>query len=138
MKLESIKTTLPILTNSLYFLAAGLLFASLNSVRAAGGTIAFTSNKSIYTMNTDGTNLIELTQGSNPSWSPDGTRIVFSFGLPRFPGDVADICVMDANGANRVNLTQGRDKALTIHPVVSPDGHKDSFYFLVAKPTSFS
>ena len=126
MKLESIETTLPILKNSLYFLATGLLFASLNSVRAVGDTIAFSSNKSIYTMNTDGTNLIKLARGSTPSWSPDGTRIVFSLGLGRFPGNVADIFVIDANGANRVNLTQGRHN-VNHSPVVSPDGTKIAF-----------
>ena len=126
MKLESIKTTLLILKNSLYFLLTGLLFASLSSVRAVGGTIAFRSQENIYTMDTDGTNLVELARGSSPSWSPDGTRIVFSFGLPRFRGDVADICVMHANGANRVNLTQGRHH-VNHSPVVSPDGTKIAF-----------
>ena len=126
MKSESIKTTLPILKNSLYFLVTGLLFASLNSVRAVGDTIAFSSMGNIYTMDTDGTNLIKLTQGSNPSWSPDGTKIVFSFGLGRFRGDVDDNFVIDANGANRVNLTQGRHKSNSL-PAWSPDGTKIAF-----------
>ena len=126
MKLESIETTLPILKGSLYFLLTGLLFASLNSGRAVGDTIAFSSNKSIYTMNTDGTNRIKLTQGSSPSWSPDGTRIVFSFGLGRFRGDVTDIFVIDVNGANRVNLTKGRHKNNSV-PAWSPNGTKIAF-----------
>ncbi len=126
MKFESIKTTLPILKNSLYFLLTGLLFASLNSVRAIGDTIAFSSMGNIYTMSTDGTNRIKLAQGSNPSWSPDGTKIVFSFGLGRFRGDVTDIFVIDVNGANRVNLTQGRHKQNSL-PAWSPDGTKIAF-----------
>ena len=126
MKFESIKTTLPILKNSLYFLATGLLLASLNSVRAVGDTIAFSSMGNIFTMNTDGTNRIKLAQGSNPSWSPDGTKIVYSFGLGRFRGDVKDIYIIDANGANRVNLTKGRHKR-NGSPAWSPDGTKIAF-----------
>ena len=126
MKFESIKTTFSILKNGLYFLVTGLLLASLNSVRAIGDTIAFSSMGIIYTMSTDGTNLIKLAQGSTPSWSPDGTQIVFSFGLGRFRGDVKDIYIMDANGANRVNLTQGRHN-VNHSPVMSPDGTKIAF-----------
>ena len=126
MKFESIETTLPILKNGLYFLVTGLLLASLDPVRAVGDTIAFNSIGNIYTIDTDGTNLINLARGSNPSWSPDGTQIVFSFGLGRFRGDVSDICIMGANGANRVNLTQGRHN-VNHSPVMSPDGTKIAF-----------
>jgi Tol biopolymer transport system component len=115
-----------LLKHILFVLITGVLFTSLSSARAVGDTIAFSSNKSIYTMNTDGTSLIELTRGNSPSWSPDGTRIVFSFGLGRFPGNVADIFFMDSNGANRVNLTQGRHN-VNYSPVVSPDGAKIAF-----------
>ncbi len=99
----------------------GVLFTSLNLVRAVADTIAFNSNGNIYTMNADGTDLIKLTRGSSPSWSPDGTRIVYSFGLGRFRGDPDDIYIMDANGANRVNLTKGRHKGNS-QPAWSPDG----------------
>ena len=126
MKLKSIKTALPLLKNSLHFLVTGLLFASLSSVRAVGDTIAFNSMGNIYTMNTNGTNLITLTRGSTPSWSPDGTEIVYSFGLGRFRGDVSDIYIVDASGANRVNLTKGRHKNNGV-PAWSPDGTKIAF-----------
>ena len=126
MKFESIKTTFSILKNGLYFLVTGLLFASLNPVRAVGDTIAFSSGENIYTMNTDGTNLIKLTRGSSPSWSPDGKKIVFSFGLGRFRGDVEDICVIDIDGNNRVNLTHGRHKG-NFFPTWSPDGLRIAF-----------
>ena len=104
----------------------GVLFTSLSSARAVGDTIAFSSMGNIYTMNTDGTNRIKLAQGSNPSWSPNGTKIVYSFGLGRFRGDVKDIYIIDANGANRVNLTKGRHKR-NGSPAWSPDGTKIAF-----------
>ena len=126
MKFESIETTLPILKNGLIFLVTGLLLASLNSVRAVGDTIAYSSGENIYTMKTDGTHLIKLARGDGPSWTPDGTRIEFSSGFVRFRGDVSDICIMDANGANRVNLTQGRHN-VNHSPVMSPDGTKIAF-----------
>ena len=126
MKFESIKTAFPILKNGLYFLVTGLLLSSLNPVRAVGDTIAFSSGENIYTMNTDGTDITELARGISPSWSPDGTKIVFTSGFVRFRGDVSDICIMDANGANRVNLTQGRHN-VNHSPVMSPDGTKIAF-----------
>ena len=125
-EIRSIKTTLPILKNSLYFLVTGLLFASLNSVRAVEDTIVFSSKGNIYIMTVNRTNLIEVTQGSNPSWSPDGTKIAFSFGLGRFRGDVTDIYTVDATGKNRLNLTQGRHKGNAL-PSWSPDGTKIAF-----------
>ena len=77
-------------------------------------------------MNADGTNSIKLTEGRYPSWSPDGQKLVFSFGLERFHGDVTDICVIDADGENRVNLTHGRQKE-NMSPAWSPDGTKIAF-----------
>ena len=126
MKSHPLGRLSPLLKSIVFFLVTGLLLASLNSVCAVGDTIAFGSNGNIYTMNTDGTNLIKLAQGSGPSWSPDGTKIVFSFGLGRFRGDVMDIFVIDASGANRVNLTKGRHN-VNHSPVVSPDGTKIAF-----------
>ena len=116
----------PSLKSVMFLLMAGVLFTSLTLVRAVGDTIAFSSKGNIYTMNTDGTNLIELARGSSPSWSPDGTKILFSFGLGRWLGDVTDIYIVDANGANRVNLTHGRHK-VNHSPVVSPDGKRIAF-----------
>jgi Tol biopolymer transport system component len=106
MKSHPIRIFSPSLKNFAVFLVTGWLFMSFNSVRAVGDTIAFNSKGNIYTIDADGTNLIKLTRGYNPSWSPDGTKIVFSFGLGRFRGDVTDIYIIDANGGNHVNLTQ--------------------------------
>ena len=67
-----------------------------------------------------------LLTADGPSWAPDGTKILFSFGLGRWLGDVTDIYIVDANGANRVNLAQGRHK-VNHSPVASPDGKRIAF-----------
>ena len=58
-------------------------------------------------MDADGSNETRLTNTSadevNPSWSPDGSRIVFESG--RDEGWA--IYVMDANGSNQTRLTAG-------------------------------
>ena len=126
MKFHPLRRLSPSLKNILFLLVTGVLFTSLDPVRAVGDTIAFSSMGNIFTMNTDGTNLIKLAQGDSPSWSPDGTRIVFSFGLGRFRGDVTDTFVIDVNGANRVNLTKGRHKNNSV-PAWSPNGTKIAF-----------
>jgi Tol biopolymer transport system component len=95
------------------------------------------SNKHIYTMNSDGTGVTNLTSrytdsdppelGSirgDPEWSPDGTKISFT----GFATDYQDSCcstnvyVMDAGGANLQRLTdtpssfQGEDFQATWAP----------------------
>ena len=56
-------------------------------------------------MDADGSNQTRLTTSSEeddgPDWSPDGTKIVFYFGI----GSVREIYVMDADGSNQARLT---------------------------------
>ena len=75
-----------------------------------GKRIAFSSRRQvvdlqIYVMNADGSQLSKLTTGNGsnffPSWSPDGKRIVFTSGK--------DVCIMDADGSNVINLTKTPD-----------------------------
>ena len=86
----------------------------------------------IYLMNADGTNLVNLTQVPEradgvSSWSPDGKQIAFT-SAELFNADLlanSDIFVMDADGANRRNLTN--HKALDETPDWSPDGNRIAF-----------
>jgi len=63
----------------------------------------------------------------DPSWSPDGTRLVFSSApLPR--GTPPEIYTMDIEGKNRVRLTN--DSAYNIQPAWSPKGNRIAFVSL--------
>ena len=86
----------------------------------------------IYVMNADGTNPINLTQSPErpdgvSSWSPDGKQIAFTSG-ELFNDDIltnSDIFVMDADGANPINLTNHEAQDQT--PDWSPDGQRIAF-----------
>ena len=84
---------------------------------------------SVMLMNADGTGLTDLTGNQNgceaaPSFTPDGTRIVFE----RFDDNtnVDAIWSMNLSGGDRHQITTGTDNGVT-NPEVSPDGTMLSF-----------
>ncbi len=93
-------------------------------------------NSEIWVMNADGTSPTQLTFDANtngpegpdanfPSFSPDGTKIVFLCGWETLYGN---ICVMNADGSGRIQLTHNPDDGLKMdepssdEPAWSPDG----------------
>ena len=109
-----------------------------------GGRIAFMSRRDghvidgrptyeIYVMDADGDNPQNLTNDPNddrqPSWSPDGKRIVFMAQRPgHFRGKLgitSEIYVMDADGGNQQRLTENRQNDW--YPSWSPDGERIAF-----------
>ena len=86
----------------------------------------------IYVMNANGSNPINLTQSPErpdgvSSWSPDSKQIAFS-SAELFNEHIlanSDIFVMDADGANPINLTN--HDALDQSPDWSPDGNQITF-----------
>ena len=85
-----------------------------------GTRLAFVSNRfggtDIFVMGADGSDITRLTVNGeedpdfSPDWSPDGTRLVFAGERtdegPEFPDDL-DIYVIDADGSNETNITDG-------------------------------
>lgn len=94
-----------------------------------GEKLAYTSRENhICLVNADGSSTpVDLTpslSGSgSPDWSPDGKRIVLDAYQP--DQDLYDIFVIDADGSNLTNLTNGRGSS--IFPKWSPDGSRIAF-----------
>jgi tricorn protease-like protein len=108
-----------------------------------GRRIAFDSNRDgnfdIFVMNSDGSEVVQLTRSltaalsdwiwvhtasdGHPAWSPDGSQIIFvssrDNGMMTYVD--TDIYVMEADGAGMANLTHGYS-SVEYRPNWSPDG----------------
>jgi len=97
-----------------------------------GTSIAFASdrdgNLEIYAMSADGSSVVRLTTDiaadDHPAWSPDGSRIAFQ--TERATSGGVEVFVMDANGANPVNLSSNAAD-FDGRPAWSPDGTRIAF-----------
>ncbi|NIP83297.1 MAG: M28 family peptidase, partial [Gemmatimonadetes bacterium] len=122
-----------------------------------GETIVFTSARDgdldIYTMRTDGSDVRRLTDevgyDGGPFFSPDGTKIVYRAHHPTDPRAVEDyrtlleeglirpstldIWVMDADGSNKVRVTD--NGAANFGPFFHPSGEKIVFSSNMHDPT---
>lgn len=79
---------------------------------------------SIYIMNADGTNQLQVTDAKkgyafNPRWSPDGKKIIFQ--ASRKDKKDADIYIVDIDGENLVQLTTNKSEDIT--PYWTKDGY---------------
>jgi TolB protein len=84
----------------------------------------------IYAVDRNGMNMKRLTSepgvDAEPAWSPKGDRIAYRR-LDLVTG-LSSIWVMDADGANKVNLTEALEGAYSVGaPSWSPDGNRIAF-----------
>lgn len=77
-----------------------------------GSRIAFTTNRftgeSVALMTTSGSDITQLTTGSDPAWVPNGSRLIFA----RSDG----LFTMGADGSNPTRFTTGRHRAPAWRP----------------------
>ncbi|HEV8196183.1 MAG TPA: BamA/TamA family outer membrane protein [Gemmatimonadales bacterium] len=76
--------------------------------------------------------VVPLAAANTPTWSPDGTQLVFS-GLD---GGISDLFVINVDGSGLKRLTN--DKAADLHPVWSPDGKTIAFTTDLGPNTDFN
>jgi Tol biopolymer transport system component len=103
-------------------------------VPGGNGLIVFQSNREaggetqLFTMDTDGTALAQLTNhnqdSTEPTWSPDGTGVAYTNCCP---GDTSkeEVYSVNRNGQGRLRLTNNDSTDLS--PTWSPDGTKIAF-----------
>ena len=92
----------------------------------ATGPLWPSRRQSIYVMDSDGSNVQQLTEFTTGSstWSPDGTRLAFEANLD----GIWEIYVMETDGSNVQRLTHTPDEnAQSVAPDWSPDGRKIVF-----------
>jgi Tol biopolymer transport system component/PKD repeat protein len=83
----------------------------------SNGKIACNMLGAIVSMNPDGTGIKTVAGGSNPAYSPDGTRIAFDKN--------GEIYVANADGSTPIDITN--NPANDYSPIWSPDGKKIAF-----------
>jgi TolB protein len=93
----------------------------------------------IYTINTDGTELTQLThipfvEERAPAWSPDGSQIAFMCRIGA--GATFEICVIDSSGDAMGTFRLTRNPVLDATPSWSPDGTQIVFHRPQPQPAS--
>ncbi len=79
----------------------------------------------IFIVRPDGTDLVQVVAGDQPSWSPDGSAIVFRSRVT--PSFCYDLYAANADGTHQTRLTHLCNAG---HPAWSPDGSTIAFTYV--------
>jgi Tol biopolymer transport system component len=93
------------------------------SVSPDGSKIVFeVMGGNLFTLNIDGTNLIDLGKGNRPRWSFDSNKIIYMIAEDDGHDYTAsDIYIINANGTQKINLTN-TNNVIEMNPCYAPDG----------------
>jgi Tol biopolymer transport system component len=104
--------------------AVALLALSEKKAQAAfpgkNGKIAYVGGV-IYTINVGGGDKTKVTEGGEPSYSPDGKRIAYT----RYDGHDAEIYTIKVGGGGKIKVTN--NNTIDFNPTYSPDGKRIAF-----------
>lgn len=125
---NAVKTTLYMLMVFLMVALVHVRISVFTTSASAQELIIFTRVHNgaydIFTMNMDGSNIVNLTNSPqserSPAWSPDGSKIAFT----RTADDGTNVYIMNADGSGIENLTISQGG---FSPAWSPDGSKIAF-----------